>query len=224
MIFERPPIEPDGRMRIEWDGAGSQIVFTRINEELRRHARAQKGSFVENPMWTIFNLRHLITAHPLGGCPIGEDYQHGAVDEYGRVFSGDGSVHDGLFVADGALIPSALGVNPFLTISALSERIAARKIEELQGNPYPAPNKAVSTSAIDPLEVIHYTEPELERLFRRVDIEPDVLDEELGRAHNRRRSPVDPQRQILERILPQGQRPERHVGGHLHRLRETVLR
>ena len=171
-IFETTPIEPDGRMRIEWDGAGSQIVFTRVNEELKRHARAQKGSFIENPMWGVFNLRHLITAHPLGGCPIGGDYEHGAVDEYGRVFAGDGSVHDGLFVADGALIPTALGVNPFLTISALSERIAARKIEELQGNPYPAPNKAVPTSAIDPLEVIHYSEPELERLFRRVTSSP----------------------------------------------------
>ena len=79
-----------------------------------------------------------MTAHPLG-CPIGEDYQHGAVDEYGRVFAGDGAVHEGLFVADGALVPSALGVNPFLTISALAERIVERKIQQMQGIAYPAP-------------------------------------------------------------------------------------
>ncbi|HVG19523.1 MAG TPA: GMC family oxidoreductase, partial [Blastocatellia bacterium] len=101
MVFEAPWFEPDGRMRIEWEGAGRQVVFTRINEELRRHARALGASFISNPLWNIFETRHLITAHPLGGCPIGEDYIQGAVDEFGRVFSGDGSVHDGLFVADG---------------------------------------------------------------------------------------------------------------------------
>ena len=132
----------------------------------------RRANFIENPMWAVFNLRHLITAHPLGGCPIGDDYEQGAVDEYGRVFAGDGSVHDGLFVADGALIPSALGVNPLLTISALSERIAARKIEDLQGNRLPGSEPAVSASAIDPLEVIAYSEPELERLFRRVPSSP----------------------------------------------------
>ena len=78
----------------------------------------------------MFNLRHLITAHPLGGCPMGDDYLQGAVDQFGRVFAGDGSVHKGLFVTDGSVIPSALGVNPFLTISALTERFAERKIRD----------------------------------------------------------------------------------------------
>ena len=40
MNFDAPWLEPDGRMTIEWDKAGQQIVFTRMNEELRRHARA----------------------------------------------------------------------------------------------------------------------------------------------------------------------------------------
>ena len=73
-----------------------------MNEELRRHARALGANFISNPTWSVFNPRHLITAHPLGGCPMGDDYLHGAVDEFGRVFAGDGSVHDGLFVADGS--------------------------------------------------------------------------------------------------------------------------
>jgi len=33
---------------------------------------------------------------------MGEDYHQGAADEFGRVFSGDGGVHEGLFVADGS--------------------------------------------------------------------------------------------------------------------------
>src|SRR5690606_19979012 len=124
MKFDAPWYEPDGRMAIEWDQVGQQLVFRRMDEELRRHARALGANFISHPVWNVFRTRHLVTAHPLGGCPMGEDFMQGAVDEYGRVFAGDGSIHDGLFVADGAIVPSAVGVNPFLTISALAERIA----------------------------------------------------------------------------------------------------
>jgi cholesterol oxidase len=167
MHFDAPWHEPDGRMTIEWDNVGQQTVFTRINEELRRHARALDANYISNPTWSVFRTRHLVTAHPLGGCPVGEDYLHGAADEFGRVFSGDGSVHDGLFVADGALIPSALGVNPFLTISALAERIADRKIRQMNGEAYPKPATAVAMTGIDALDVIAWDEASIERLFRR---------------------------------------------------------
>ena len=166
MVFDAPWFERDGRLHIEWDNAGRQVLFTRINEELRRHTRALGGSFVSNPLWNLLDMRRLITVHPLGGCPMGEDSLHGATDEFGRVFSQDG-VHDGLFVADGALLPSATGVNPFMTICALAERIAERKIEELQGKPYPAPPVAVSFSGLDAQTWSKASESELERLFRR---------------------------------------------------------
>ncbi|MEO8596035.1 MAG: GMC family oxidoreductase [Candidatus Solibacter sp.] len=163
ILFEAPWTEPDGRIRISWDKAGQQQIFTRMNEEIRRHARALRGNFIFNPTWSVFNLRHLITAHPLGGCPMGDDYLQGAVDPYGRVFAGDGSVHKGLYVTDGSVIPSALGVNPFLTISALTERFADMRIR----NNYPAPPAPVSMSGIRALEVINYNEGQLEALFRR---------------------------------------------------------
>ena len=166
IVFERPWTERDGRVKVVWDDVGRQAVFTRINEELRRHTRALGGSFIENPLWRFMNVRHLITAHPIGGCPVGEDYLQGAVDEYGRVFSGDGAVHEGLFVADGALLPSALGVNPFLTICALAERIAERRIQALQGNQYPQPKVSVGFTAVDPVEAIGRRESELENLFQ----------------------------------------------------------
>jgi cholesterol oxidase len=165
--LETTPFDPAGRPRIVWDDVGRQAVFSRINEELRQHARAQGGSFIAQPLWTGFEARHLVTAHPLGGCPLGEDSQQGAVDEFGRVFAGDGAVHDGLFVTDGSLVPSSLGANPFLTICALAERIVERKIQHLQGQAYPAPPVSVGFSAIDPVEVSGYQEAELERLFRR---------------------------------------------------------
>ncbi|HYW48669.1 MAG TPA: GMC family oxidoreductase [Bryobacteraceae bacterium] len=167
ILFEKPWTEPDGRIRISWDQAGQQQIFTRMNQELRRHAHALRSNFISNPTWSMFNLGHLITAHPLGGCPMGDDYLQGAVDPFGRVFAGDGSVHEGLYVTDGSVIPSALGVNPFLTISALTERFAERKIQQLGGNQYPQPNTVVSMAGIDPLDVAGYNEGQLEALFRR---------------------------------------------------------
>ena len=176
MVFEAPWYEPDGRMKIQWDQAGQQIVFTRMNEELRRHARALESSYIANPTWSFFQIGHLITAHPLGGCPIGEDYLHGAVDVFGRVFSGDGSVHDGLFVSDGSIVRSALGVNPFLTISAFTERFVERKIQQMQGNAYPAAVAVAGFDTLDPLDVISRSEPELEAIFRRCPTQSiDVL-------------------------------------------------
>jgi cholesterol oxidase len=50
--------------------------------------------------------------HPLGGCVLGQ-----ATDNYGRV---KGYQH--LYVTDSALIPGSIGVNPFVTITALAER------------------------------------------------------------------------------------------------------
>jgi cholesterol oxidase len=172
ILFEAPWTEPDGRIRVSWDKAGQQQIFTRMNEELRRHARALRANFISNPTWSMFNIGHLITAHPLGGCPIGDDYLQGAVDIYGRVFSGDGSVHQGLHVMDGSVIPSALGVNPFLTISALTERFAARKVRELGGEAYPAPPALVSMAGISALDATGYNEGQLEALFRRCDTLP----------------------------------------------------
>ena len=62
-------------------------------------------------------------SHPLGGCRMGKDATEGVADEFGRVFG-----YDGLYIADAALIPSSLGVNPSLTIAALALRIARQII------------------------------------------------------------------------------------------------
>lgn len=167
ILYEAPITERDGRIRVSWDQAGQQQIFTRMNEELRRHARAQRGSFISNPTWSFFHLGHLITAHPLGGCPMGDDHYQGAVDIYGRVFAEDGSTHQGLYVTDGSVIPSALGVNPFMTISALTERFVERKIQQLGGDAYPERAVAVAVGGIDPLDAIGYGEAQLETLFRR---------------------------------------------------------
>jgi cholesterol oxidase len=57
------------------------------------------------------------SAHFVGGIPIGEDSESGAVDPYLRLFG-----QPGLHVMDGSVMPANPGVNPSLTITALTER------------------------------------------------------------------------------------------------------
>jgi cholesterol oxidase len=58
-----------------------------------------------------------VTAHFIGGCPIGASADIGVVDAWHRVFG-----YDGLHIVDGSTVSANLGVNPALTITALAER------------------------------------------------------------------------------------------------------
>ncbi len=165
-------LDPHGKVEIDWDGAGREPIFTIVNEELRRHARALDAHFIADPIWNFTHRGTLITAHPIGGCPMGEDYMQGATDVFGRVFTGQGDVHQGLFIADGSLLPSALNVNPFFTISAITERNAERLAQSFQGQAYPAPPGRGVVHTIDPLAAIADDESDLERIFTRVDTLP----------------------------------------------------
>ena len=77
------------------------------------------------PLWDT-GSKSAISAHPLGGCPMGNDASNGVVDSLGRVFKGNNGAdkYQDLYVADGSIIPTSLGVNPSLTITALAYRIA----------------------------------------------------------------------------------------------------
>ena len=52
-----------------------------------------------------------ICYHPLGGAVLGK-----TTDLFGRVKG-----YNNLYITDGALVPASIGVNPFLTITALAE-------------------------------------------------------------------------------------------------------
>jgi cholesterol oxidase len=75
-----------------------------------------------------------MTAHFLGGCPIGATAQEGVIDPYHRVHG-----HPGLSVVDGAAVSANLGVNPSLTITAQAERAMA--LWPNRGEPDPRPNQ-----------------------------------------------------------------------------------
>ncbi|OHD66984.1 MAG: hypothetical protein A2176_16040 [Spirochaetes bacterium RBG_13_51_14] len=57
--------------------------------------------------------------HPLGTCRMAADPKQGVVDRYGESFE-----VKNLYVADGSVIPSSLGVNPQITIMTLSNYVA----------------------------------------------------------------------------------------------------
>lgn len=114
----------DDRLRIEWPGAGKEEIFKKVQERLLKSTEALGGTFITNPVWTKIMGHDLMTVHPLGGSVMSDDASTGVVNHKGQVFSsikGD-ETYEGLYVADGSIIPTSLGTNPLLTISAIAER------------------------------------------------------------------------------------------------------
>jgi cholesterol oxidase len=86
-----------------------------LGHELAREFANEVGGFAQTSFAEGL-LGMPVTAHVLGGCPMGKGPDEGVIDPYGRVFN-----YDGLFVVDGSMIPANPGINPSLTIAALAE-------------------------------------------------------------------------------------------------------
>jgi cholesterol oxidase len=123
----RMSLDAQGNLALDWPGVGDQTIFQRVNERLKQATEALGGTFIHNPLWSKLLRRNLTTVHPLGGCVMADGAETGVVNHKGQVFSGatGSGVYDGLYVADGSVIPTPLGVNPLLTISAVAERTVA---------------------------------------------------------------------------------------------------
>jgi cholesterol oxidase len=98
-------------------GAPNPTWIPQANLVYRRMAVHMRG-FPESGLSEAADIP--MTAHFLGGAPIGDSAETGVIDAYHRVFG-----HDGLHVVDGAAISANLGVNPSLTITAQAERAFA---------------------------------------------------------------------------------------------------
>lgn len=108
-----------GNLHLTWPGGlRNEPVIQALHCSMRQIAEALGREYVPDVLSTFGRM---VTYHPLGGAPMGEAPDTGVADSFGRVFN-----YPGLFIADGSIVPSALGRNPSFTIAALSERIAER--------------------------------------------------------------------------------------------------
>ncbi|WP_329460163.1 GMC family oxidoreductase [Streptomyces sp. NBC_01497] len=94
--------EPNPKQIPEASRAASLIA-----EEINGFPGSNVGELMGTPL----------TAHFLGGCPIGASAQEGVIDPYHRIHG-----HPGISVVDGSAVSANLGVNPALTITAQAER------------------------------------------------------------------------------------------------------
>lgn len=104
-------------IRLDWDERHNQHMRSNAEYFLQQMNDSNPGSFGDTYVnnTTLFpnnGVDETICYHPLGGCVLGK-----ATDMYGRL-----NAHQNLFVMDGALIPGTLGVNPYVTITAIAER------------------------------------------------------------------------------------------------------
>lgn len=69
----------------------------------------------------------VVSAHVMGGCPLGPDVRRAAVDPSGRYHH-----LDNLYVLDGSLFPTSIGANPQLSIYAVAAKLADALVETLR--------------------------------------------------------------------------------------------
>jgi cholesterol oxidase len=96
---------------------------TLLSEEINGFAGSNVGELTGMPL----------TAHFLGGCPIGDSPDTGVIDPYHRLYG-----HPGISVVDGSAVSANLGVNPSLTITAQAERAMSFWPNKGEADPRPA--------------------------------------------------------------------------------------
>jgi cholesterol oxidase len=116
-----------------WIPAGNEVV-RRLAEVIDGDPGGNAADLVGSTM----------TAHFLGGCPIGADPSRGVVDGWHRVFG-----HPGLHVVDGAAVSANLGANPSLTITAQAER--AMSFWPVRGEVDPRPSLGSRYETVEPV-------------------------------------------------------------------------
>ncbi|MEU6087492.1 GMC family oxidoreductase [Streptomyces sp. NPDC047085] len=106
-----------------------------LAEEINGFAGSNVGELMGTPL----------TAHFLGGCPIGDSAETGVIDPYHRLYG-----HPGISVVDGAAVTANLGVNPSLTITAQAER--AMSFWPNKGEEDPRPAQGAAYERLKPVE------------------------------------------------------------------------
>jgi cholesterol oxidase len=110
-------------LKLHWDVATSKKTIDAVFAMHKQLAIATGGKPLIPFAWTM--LKTLITPHPLGGCRVGRSADDGVVNHQGEAFN-----YRNLFVADGSVVPKAIGLNPSKTIAALAERTAELMLQK----------------------------------------------------------------------------------------------
>jgi len=116
-------LNKQGYLDLDWAQDSNRPLYDAILNLGERFTQFIGGRhFLPMPNW-LWPMKNNVTVHPLGGCALADSPEQGVVSakdgSRGQVFG-----YLGLYVADGSLMPTALGANPVATITALSEWIA----------------------------------------------------------------------------------------------------
>jgi cholesterol oxidase len=103
-------------LKSNMDTGDPPTAFIPESRELaEKYAKIVNGKPMVLLTETLFGIP--TTAHILGGAVMGRDITEGVIDKDNRVFG-----YENIYVCDGSMISANIGVNPSLTITALSER------------------------------------------------------------------------------------------------------
>ena len=115
------------KMKIDNRGQKRVPAFIPIGQEVMERYAKKVNGIAQNILLEVFFNRPT-TAHILGGCPMSESAESGVVDMNLKVHG-----YPDLYIADGSIIQGNIGVNPALTITAISE-YAMNLLPSKEGN------------------------------------------------------------------------------------------
>ena len=97
------------------EGKRIPTFIPEANKFASKAAQATGGIGLSSLSEIAFNVP--MTAHCMGGCAMSDTSESGVINAENRIFN-----YKNLYVIDGSMLSSNLGVNPSLTITALAER------------------------------------------------------------------------------------------------------
>ncbi|MEJ2054675.1 MAG: GMC family oxidoreductase, partial [Calditrichaceae bacterium] len=100
-------------------GPAPTAFIPEVESLARDYAKIVNGKPVSLFTETILGIP--TTAHILGGCVMGKNAAEGVIDKDNRVFG-----YENMRICDGSMISANPGVNPALTITALTERAMSK--------------------------------------------------------------------------------------------------
>jgi cholesterol oxidase len=116
-----------GKMKIVNKGHKKVPAYIHVGQEVMESYARKVNGVPQNILLEVFFNRPT-TAHILGGCPMSDSAETGVVDSKLKVHG-----YPDFYITDGSVIQGNIGVNPSLTITAMSE-YAMSNIPDKEGS------------------------------------------------------------------------------------------